>query len=49
MVKNLNAKRERLRWHPDKFAACRASLQEDFKKIASEIFVVLDKMYRENQ
>lgn len=33
-----NLKRERLRWHPDKFSACKSNLQESFKKMASEVF-----------
>lgn len=48
MVPSLNIKRERLRWHPDKFTACPANLREGFQKMASEIFIVLDKMHKEN-
>lgn len=47
MVRNLNVKRERLRWHPDKFTACPANLRESFQKMASEVFIVLDKMHKE--
>lgn len=49
MIPDLNLKRERLRWHPDKFNACTTNLQENFKKMASEVFIVLDKMYKEKQ
>ena len=44
-----NLKVERLRWHPDKFGQCPEDVREKFRKMASEIFVVLDGMYKEQQ
>ncbi|KAK4547655.1 hypothetical protein LTR36_000612 [Oleoguttula mirabilis] len=39
-------KLERLRWHPDKFARCPEAHREVFKKMAGEVFVVLDDLYQ---
>jgi hypothetical protein len=35
--------------HPDKFSKCRADRVELFKKQASEVFVVVEAMYRERK
>lgn len=40
-------KAERTRWHPDKFAASSAEVREVFQKMAGEIFVIVDEMYRD--
>jgi hypothetical protein len=37
----------RLLFHPDKFSKCRADRVERFKKQASEVFVVVEALYRE--
>jgi hypothetical protein len=37
----------RLLFHPDKFSKCRADRAELFKKQASEVFVVVEAIYRE--
>jgi hypothetical protein len=37
----------RLLFHPDKFSKCRADRVELFKRQASEVFVVVEAMYRE--
>ena len=39
----------RLIFHPDKFSKCRVDRVELFKKQASEVFVVVDAMYRERK
>ena len=44
---NLNAKKERLRWHPDRFSACKEEKREEFKKRAGNVFIALDEMSKE--
>lgn len=39
-------KRERTRWHPDKWSCCPRDRREGFERKAAEMFVVLDGMYR---
>ncbi|KAK4631287.1 hypothetical protein CLAFUW4_02616 [Fulvia fulva] len=47
-VPDLNLKKERIAWHPDKFAAC-LQRKDEFQGMAKEIFVVVDEMYRRTQ
>lgn len=42
-----NLKMERLRWHPDRFAKAPEEVREYCQKAANEIFIVVDRMYRE--
>lgn len=42
----LDVKKERLRWHPDRFSSCPEENREAFQKMAQEVFVVLDEMHR---
>lgn len=46
-IPNLNAKKERLRWHPDRFSACKEDKREEFKKRAGNVFMALDEMSKE--
>lgn len=39
-------KKERLRWHPDRFSSCPEKVREKFQKMAEEIFVVVDEIHR---
>lgn len=39
-----NAKKERTRWHPDKFSGC-GDKKEEFEQAAQKIFVALTEMY----
>ena len=43
-----NLKAERHRFHSDKFSRCPAEVQPNFKKMADEIFVVVNEMYSKN-
>lgn len=45
----LNLKKERLRWHPDRFSACTPVKVQEYKRLAQEVFVVLDQMYSESK
>jgi hypothetical protein len=38
---------ERLRWHPDKFSKCPEDVRELFRAKASEIFVVVNRLYQQ--
>ncbi|KAK4624383.1 hypothetical protein CLAFUW4_05613 [Fulvia fulva] len=44
LVKDLDPKKERLLWHPDKFSRCDEGSREAFNNMAKEIFVVVDAM-----
>jgi hypothetical protein len=41
-------KTERVRWHPDKFGVCPEENMELFKKKATEIFVVANRLYEKD-
>lgn len=43
-IPNLNLRKERVRWHPDRFEQCRDDKKEEFKSAAEKIFVVLSDM-----
>lgn len=45
-IPNLNIKKERLRWHPDRFSSCPEQHRELFQKMAQEVFVVLEERYQ---
>lgn len=45
---NLNLKKERFKWHPDKFSACKPENKDGFQKEAQKIFVVLEAMYEDD-
>jgi hypothetical protein len=42
--RGINIKAERLRWHPDRFARCPASVRSTSQKKAQEVFVALSTM-----
>ena len=42
-------KKERTRWHPDKWSCCREDKKEVFEKKAAEMFMVVDAMYKEGK
>lgn len=42
MTARVNPKKERFRWHPDKFSACTSDKKVEFQKKAKEVFVVLN-------
>lgn len=46
---DLDLKRERLAWHPDRFSACPEQFRVAFKHMAMEIFVVVDALYNEQK
>lgn len=43
----LDLKTERLMWHPDRFSVCPEEHREAFKRMAQEVIVVVDAMWRE--
>jgi hypothetical protein len=47
MVKDINLKMERRRWHPDRFAVCPAAKREEFAKMAKEVFCVVEELWKE--
>ncbi|SMY21424.1 unnamed protein product [Zymoseptoria tritici ST99CH_1A5] len=55
MVKNAlivahpDLRKMRLRFHPDRFSACPEDKREEFKKMASEIFVVIEELIAEKK
>ena len=42
---DVNLKLERLRWHPDKFSACKEEMRDEWVKGAGEVFRVVNGMY----
>ena len=46
---NVQSKTERLRWHPDRFAACKEEYKERFQAMAGEVFKVINKMFEEDR
>ncbi|GIZ43301.1 hypothetical protein CKM354_000653300 [Cercospora kikuchii] len=46
IVSKAQLKSERLKWHPDRFAACPEDRREQFAKMGREVFVVVDGMFQ---
>ncbi|CAK1363403.1 uncharacterized protein RHO25_006402 [Cercospora beticola] len=46
LVSKAQLKSERLKWHPDRFAACPEGVREQFAKMGREVFVVVDGMFQ---
>jgi hypothetical protein len=42
-------KGERLRWYPDRFSRCKEELRDEFCGKATEVFVVLDRLYNDGR
>ena len=36
---------QRIKWHPDRFSACPGPYVEAYKKMAGEVFVVVNEVY----
>ncbi|KJY01674.1 hypothetical protein TI39_contig283g00012 [Zymoseptoria brevis] len=49
IVANPDLRKMRLRFHPDRFSACPGDRREEFKKMASEIFVVIEELIAEKK
>ncbi|EME41597.1 hypothetical protein DOTSEDRAFT_36967 [Dothistroma septosporum NZE10] len=48
-LRGYDLKRERLRWHPDRFSACCKDKQEEWKEVAKSIFVVMNRATEERE